>query len=386
MGQLLSSQASQARPQGRKRQGRSHKSRSFHGRQSDLRIDSVQSIPNTTRQDDLNVRHQTESTIDEPVERSRSRHLREIDENSRGLRRSHRHGKGKTSRESLSIKNNGLRVGHADQSKARKKASKKSGLHASKSTIHQNTISKKECVICADIRSLTHFPSRPPTDECNHANDVCRRCLRTWIQSEFLTKVWNEIKCPVCSIRMQYADMQAFAPHDIFRRYDRLSVKAAFEAIPNFRWCTAKGCKSGQVHPPESSKFRCKACKKSHCIHHGSAWHKGETCGEYDYRTNKKLKKQEEIASKRVISETTKKCPGCKSPIQKNYGCDHMSCKFMYEESYQYKYVLTNRLGSKCKHEFCWLCLAPYKGTGFRKIVKHRSACEYYEPDGSDSD
>lgn len=69
-------------------------------------------------------------------------------------------------------------------------------------------------------------------------------------------------------------------------RYDRLSTKAALEAIPGFRWCIIKGCKSGQVHDEGDTvpKFRCVGCKKSHCITHQVAWHKEETCAQYDYR------------------------------------------------------------------------------------------------------
>ncbi|KAI6193458.1 RBR-type E3 ubiquitin transferase [Aphelenchoides besseyi] len=39
------------------------------------------------------------------------------------------------------------------------------------------------------------------------------------------------------------------------------------------------------------------------------------------------------------LLKNTKKCPGCKTNIEKNGGCEHMTCK-------------------RCKHEFCWLCLA----------------------------
>jgi hypothetical protein len=77
---------------------------------------------------------------------------------------------------------------------------------------------KKECIVCSDKRSSRHFPNRPPTTQCSHLIEVCRRCLRTWIASQFSTKMWNEINCPMCPKRLQYEDMQAFAPSDVFRR------------------------------------------------------------------------------------------------------------------------------------------------------------------------
>lgn len=192
---------------------------------------------------------------------------------------------------------------------------------------HSKPPTTKECLICTDTRSLHHFPDRPPTESCLHDTSVCRRCLRTWIQSESSIKIWNEINCPICAARMQHPDIREFAPKEVFHRYAKLTTKAAYERIPNFRWCITKGCKSGQVHTPGAAKFKCEKCKKSHCIKHHVAWHKGETCKEYDYRTNRKHKRQEDLASKRWIEETTKKCPGCKRSIEKSFGCDHMTCK-----------------------------------------------------------
>ncbi|PQE07036.1 E3 ubiquitin- ligase rbrA protein [Rutstroemia sp. NJR-2017a BBW] len=42
-------------------------------------------------------------------------------------------------------------------------------------------------------------------------------------------------------------------------------------------------------------------------------------------------RRDEESASIAKIKETTKLCPGCSCPIEKNNGCDHMRCKsFLY--------------------------------------------------------
>jgi hypothetical protein len=48
-------------------------------------------------------------------------------------------------------------------------------------------------------------------------------------------------------------------------------------------------------------------------------------------RTDKKIKKEEEKASKRLMNTIAKTCPGCKRPIEKSYGCDHMTCKFLIQ-------------------------------------------------------
>ena len=42
------------------------------------------------------------------------------------------------------------------------------------------------------------------------------------------------------------------------------------------------------------------------------------------------------------LNANSKKCPKCKTAIQFDYGCNWMRC-------------------TKCKHEFCWLCLGDEK-------------------------
>ena len=44
------------------------------------------------------------------------------------------------------------------------------------------------------------------------------------------------------------------------------------------------------------------------------------------------------------LMSNTKACPKCATSIEKNGGCNHMTCK-----------------NSSCKFEFCWVCLGPWK-------------------------
>jgi len=44
-------------------------------------------------------------------------------------------------------------------------------------------------------------------------------------------------------------------------------------------------------------------------------------------REEVKKRQREESASVAVVQRTTKPCPGCQWPIEKNRGCAHMTCK-----------------------------------------------------------
>lgn len=82
----------------------------------------------------------------------------------------------------------------------------------------------------------------------------------------------------------------------------------------------------------EGNIFTCIGCHKKSCIKHESTWHEGETCEEYDYRVSgqkERDQKAQEEASRAAVAELSKKCPGknCAYNIQKNDGCDHMTCK-----------------------------------------------------------
>jgi hypothetical protein len=150
---------------------------------------------------------------------------------------------------------------------------------------HRRSRPRKECVVCTDSRSRSHFPSEPPTARCAHDADVCRRCLRAWITTSFLSKTWDDINCPTCAERLMIEEIRDFAPSDIYRQYKRFHTKAELEALPGWHWCIWKGCKSGQQIARGTSKFKCVRCKQAHCVEHNVSWHKGETCKQYDQRS-----------------------------------------------------------------------------------------------------
>lgn len=86
-----------------------------------------------------------------------------------------------------------------------------------------------------------------------------------------------------------------------------------------------------------SNSVTCSGCDLVYCFEHGTA-HAGRSCRAF----TKQQKAEEAMNAAFLRSEKVHSCPSCRSPIEKNGGCMHMTC-------------------SRCRHEFCWMCRLPYK-------------------------
>ena len=193
--------------------------------------------------------------------------------------------------------------------------------------------------------------------------------------------------------------------------YDQQSSRSALDADPNFRWCRGPSCEAGQVHEGGETQpiVRCVNCGFRTCFRHQEPWHEGMTCEKYDamrrdpdaFQAHIETQEQstlasqhqqqqhqarnqgdaarrrheaeqrkaavnamrqrarEEEASRREVGRASQPCPGCKRPIQKRDGCDHMKC-------------------SQCRYEFCYKCLANYERIRWFGNSAHRSSCTHH--------
>ncbi|KAF8862455.1 hypothetical protein BDZ45DRAFT_739439 [Acephala macrosclerotiorum] len=264
------------------------------------------------------------------------------------------------------------------------------------------------CIICTEDFTSTLQPPPWITHACTHAPSVCTPCLSKCISNDLTSKIWNQIKCPECSIPLVYEDIKRLATPSTFAKYEDLSFRSAMSSDSDFIWCQAQNCDFGQLHTTGMKQpiVRCKKCGFRSCFKHGVAWHERLTCDEYDEmkknpmgfksmlereeeerlaeeerqrqrhetelarareqqaaeaerrklevarrqreeerkrqveerrREEEERQKQkqavwkrhmEEEASMSTVERTTKKCPGCTWPIEKNQGCQHMTCEF----------------------------------------------------------
>ncbi|KAF2789085.1 hypothetical protein K505DRAFT_285044, partial [Melanomma pulvis-pyrius CBS 109.77] len=227
----------------------------------------------------------------------------------------------------------------------------------------------QDCTVCGESLLRKEFPLLA---DCSHEPGICPECYAEWIATKIVDGSWREVKCPAneCKVILKHHEIHRLAKAESFEQYDVLLTRNALGGDANFRWCRAPGCQSGQVHESghAGNIFRCIACGFRVCVMHDTTWHEGETCQEYDDRVGgakergeQKRREEQEKASLEAIKKISKKCPGegCGWNIQKDSGCDHMTCV-------------------QCGHEFCWVCFAPYESILLYGNDKHAKGCMYH--------
>lgn len=241
-------------------------------------------------------------------------------------------------------------------------AVERSPTHASSPTSpgsSEITPNIRDCIVCGDSKSTLEFPAARPTTSCTHPIQTCSDCLSTWLTSEITTNGTSPIKCPQCSQHLTHTDIQRSATPSTFRTYDNLSTRAALSALTDFAWCLSPTCASGQENTSNANFMHCMACNYQQCLSHRVPWHVGETCAQYDARTQHG---EEEAQTAKMLDDVSKTCPnpkGCGCRIQKIDGCDHMTCR-------------------RCRWEFCWRCGASQKEIRRVGNTAHEGSCVYH--------
>jgi len=138
-------------------------------------------------------------------------------------------------------------------------------------------------------------------------------------------------------------------------KYSKYLSRSFVDDNPRIKWCPAPDCGKA-VFCPETNldEVQC-SCGNKFCFKCNSESHVPSTC---DQLANWLKKEKDESETANWITANTKICPHCKKSIEKNGGCNHMSC-------------------SICKYEFCWVCMDDWKthGTttgGFYKCNKYK--------------
>jgi len=185
--------------------------------------------------------------------------------------------------------------------------------------------------------------------KCGHR--YCVDCYTQYLSS----KIKDEgeaarIQCPTsgCNRVIDAKSLDLLVAHDLRHRYHELLTRTYVDDKEDLKWCPAPECLfaiSCSVKKRDLSKVvptvKC-SCKHRFCFGCALPDHQPTPCGLVK-RWTKKCEDDSETAN--WISANTKECPKCNSTIEKNGGCNHMTCR-------------------KCKHEFCWMCMGVWSEHG----------------------
>ncbi|XP_075209752.1 uncharacterized protein LOC142317242 [Lycorma delicatula] len=215
------------------------------------------------------------------------------------------------------------------------------------------------CDICLMNVSSWDFPVAM---SCSH--QFCSACWEHYLTVKIQEGDAHHILCPAhhCHILVPPELIEKLVSPEVARRYLQFDIKAFVESNRSIKWCPMAGC-GRAVRLPETEQTRPSDVHTSHAVDCGKGhffcWeclgeaHAPSGCDQWQQWLAKIAEiKPEELQISSSESEdaanclwlvtNSKPCPNCKSPIQKNEGCNHMKC-------------------SKCKFDFCWVCLESWK-------------------------
>jgi len=204
------------------------------------------------------------------------------------------------------------------------------------------------CFVCLEHKSpeerfLPRCCSKIPEALC------CRPCYAAWLESQIDAEA-AVIRCCHCDLLLDPSILARLVDAEHFEKYCNLALQRTLRRDPSFIWCSK--CSSGGwvdlKQPTSKCGWTCPECSNSfvYCSfcrrEHGSL-----TCKAFQQIRREIFtgqKSTDRKASDMLVQRTSKTCPSCNMPIQKDGGCNFMDCP-------------------NCRRHFCWSCGRILKGS-----------------------
>ena len=141
-------------------------------------------------------------------------------------------------------------------------------------------------------------------------------------------------------------------PHE-WNRYTKFLLKNYTEANSDIKWCPNPNCGLCVRVPGHGMKeIKC-MCGTVFCFKCLRETHRPCDCEMIGQWEKKNTSNSENV---KWLLLNTKQCPACHKYIEKNQGCNHMTCQ---------------KKAGGCGYEFCWICMGEWKkhGTNWYKCT-----------------
>jgi len=175
---------------------------------------------------------------------------------------------------------------------------------------------------------------------CSHR--FCFECWNQYLTNKIQQGESGGICCASykCNANLDQHIIKRLISDDLYQKYFNYLTQSFVDQNEKLKWCPAPNC--GNVITADMLKGQIVACSCGFrfCFRCQQESHFPATC-EQVRMWQKKI--QDVSETQNWIMANTQDCPKCKSFIEKNGGCNHMTCRV-------------------CSYEFCWLCMRDWKG------------------------
>jgi len=209
----------------------------------------------------------------------------------------------------------------------------------------QNANQPYGCLIC--------FEEMPTgkTFSLNCGHRYCKECWRSYLEvkvNEGPRCVYARCPSPKCKAIVHEEAFRNLTNPKTFERYKTFLFRSFVDDSIQIKWCPYPGCtyavrceRTGRKQPVTC---RCGFVWCFRCCDAEIGDHSPVDCTHLEKWLQKASDESENV---KWLMANTKRCPKCRSPIEKNGGCMHMTCRI-----------------SGCSYEFCWLCRGPWSEHG----------------------
>jgi hypothetical protein len=170
----------------------------------------------------------------------------------------------------------------------------------------------------------------------------CSDCYLNYLKEKINNNQVSKITCleHTCGVELDedFIISHLNGDENLIKKYKKFKIRNQVLTDPNVKFCPIKDCESYAKKEGDNKYVTCLEGHKF-CFICSKPWHGRKKCQDEIDKDFKKWKKNKVI----------KRCPRCKMWVEKNYGCNHMTC-------------------AECHYQWCWLCGGKYSEGHFQYV------------------
>merc|ERR1719300_1864580 len=196
---------------------------------------------------------------------------------------------------------------------------------------------------------------------CDHV--YCKECMSGYLNVRIKEGAVSNLVCPTdkCTSQILPTQVSELVAPELYQKYETILLDTQLDSMTDVVLCPRVACQCPTMIDRDSNMGQCPSCHLAFCIYCRQTYHGVTPCkmkskeqrliidqysnssGEARIFLEKKYGKRQletmaaNLASDDYIKDKAKPCPHCNAPIEKNDGCNKITCW-------------------RCSTNFCWLC------------------------------